>query len=129
GFGTSRRAIYAFSSSVGYLIVGSSFKNPTAEGAITFNFPEDHIPTQDTIILDGIQGRVWIEKFIHDGDNYQLRSFMPGKIIFTQRTNELLSGTFEFSAELYRTPVFGQVVWTDTFLHITNGKFSIIPSL
>ena len=116
------------SGSLGYIIRGRSEKNPTSPGAIVFNFAESHIPTEDTIILDGVLNIVTIEAFEHYGDNYQLRSSLPGKIIFTERSNQMLSGTFEFSAELYRTPTFNVTVWTDTFLNITNGKFSIIPT-
>ncbi|HRP88438.1 MAG TPA: hypothetical protein PKX92_00230 [Edaphocola sp.] len=128
GFGTSRRAIYAVGgSNLGYVIVGSNFKNPTAEGAIIFNFAEDHIPDKDTIIFNGINNKILIEKFLNIDNNYELKLPLQGRIIFTERSNNLLSGIFEF--DVYKMKV---VDWhweaTDTILHITNGKFSIIPA-
>src|SRR5690554_1985830 len=44
----------ASSGSLGYFITASNFKNPAANGTIVFNFPGREIPSQDTIILDGI---------------------------------------------------------------------------
>lgn len=130
GFGTSRKALYAAgsSASVGYFIVGSSFKNPAAEGSISFNFSGNQIPNEDTIILDGLNNKVTVGAFLDQEDYYKMRSPMTGKIIFTERTAQRLTGTFEFDVELYRTPSFGNIVWTDTILHVTNGKFSIIPA-
>ncbi|HRP88435.1 MAG TPA: hypothetical protein PKX92_00215 [Edaphocola sp.] len=112
---------------LGYQIYGFSLKNSTAPGRITFNFAEDHIPDRDTIIFNGINNKILIEKFLNIDNNYELKLPLQGRIIFTERSNNLLSGIFEF--DVYKMKV---VDWhweaTDTILHITNGKFSIIPA-
>src|SRR5690625_4169515 len=47
-------------------------------------------------------------------------------IILTERTEKKLSGTFAVEATRTTTPVAGS---TDSILHVTNGKFSIIPTI
>jgi len=133
GFGTSRRAIFAVSShNTGFFIEASSFENRAAQGTFRFTFfPGDQIPQQDTIILGQNSNMVEIQDFIESGAYYKMHPPLTGKIIFTERSEEKLSGTFEFEAELYRThpDYLTQIIWTDTFIHITNGKFSIKPTL
>ncbi len=115
-------------SSLGYILRARNRQNPTAEGAFYFYFPGNEIPSQDTIILDGVSNKVRIENFLNFRDNYELHPPLTGKIIFSERTNGRLSGTFEFEAELYRTISISNREWTDSILHITQGRFSIIPS-
>jgi|SRR5690554_6013394 len=118
----------SLSGNLGYQIYAFNLEGWGTPGMITFNFPGSEIPSQDTIILDGISNRVRIENFLNFRDNYELHPPLTGKIIFSERTNEKLSGTFEFEAELYRTISISNREWTDTILHVTQGKFSIIPS-
>src|SRR5690554_1995340 len=120
----------SMSGNMGFLIRARSEENPSIPGEFRFTFfPGDQIPQQDTIILDGLNNRVNLIGFLKHGDNYQHYTSLPGKIIFTERTEERLSGIFEFKAELYRYNTLTEPLWTDTFIHITNGKFSIIPTL
>lgn len=67
-----------------------------------------------------------VYRFLNQETIYQILSHQSGKIIFTERSEEKLSGTFEFEASLTSHPVYGTA---DSVLHITNGKFSIIPAL
>lgn len=128
GFGTSRRAIFAVSShNTGFFIEASSFENRVAQGTFRFTFfPGDQIPQQDTIILNGVNNETVVQKFLNQEAYYKLLPPQKGKIIFTERTEEKLSGTFEFEATRTTTPVSGS---TDSILHVTNGKFSIKPTL
>ncbi|HZH88344.1 MAG TPA: hypothetical protein VFD78_04115 [Chitinophagaceae bacterium] len=134
GFLGVNQALWAGSSSgnLGYFIGASNFEDLAIPGTFRFTFfPGDQIPQQDTIILDGVSAKVNLIGFLKDGDNYQHYGSLPGKIIFTERSEDMLSGTFEFQAELYRPhpDYVSHVIWTDTFIHITNGKFSIKPTL
>lgn len=115
------------SATVGYQIRAYSRKNPVAEGTVLFSFSGNHIPTQDTVLIDGVSNTVGIGKFNATDKNYELKQPLTGKIIFSERTSSKLMGTFEFDA--YKMRVEGNNwVPTDTIIHITNGKFSIIPS-
>jgi hypothetical protein len=108
--------------SLGYFMGGSDWNDKAAPGRVKFQLYSG-FPDKDTILL-GVDGKVSIYSFINQSASY---SMIPpyGKIIFTERSSERLIGTFEFYAELYNFPTFGPEV--DTVLHITNGKFSIIP--
>src|SRR5690554_4781094 len=81
------------SGSLGYFITAKNPKEPVARGRITFNFPGSEIPSQDTIILDGVSNRTTIEKFLNSEAFYKLTPPQKGIIIFTERTNQMLSGT------------------------------------
>ncbi len=107
----------ASSATIGYQIHSYSRKNPVAEGAFSFIFSGNHIPTQDTILLDGVSNNVEITKFRDQYDNWY--KVLEGKLIFSQRNADKLIGTFQF------TIAKGNL--RDT-LYITNGKFSIIPA-
>src|SRR5690625_435672 len=122
GFGTSRRAIFAVSShNTGFFIEASSFENRAAQGTFRFTFfPGDQIPQEDTIILDNSNAWAEIEDFIDMGNSFNTKGVNSGKIIFKIRSEEMLSGTFEFEANQQ---------YNDSILHITNGKFSIIPTI
>lgn len=128
GFSGESQTLWAGASSgsLGYFITAKNPKNDVARGRITFNFAESHIPTEDTIILDGVSNRTTVEWFLNQEAFYKLIPPQTGKIIFTERSNQRLTGFFEFDATLTTTPITGVV---DTILHITNGKFSIIPTL
>lgn len=129
GFLGESKTLFAGPSSgnLGYFIVGKSFKDPTAEGGVSFNFSSENKPDKDTIILDGFNASVSIGKFLDASNNYELRQPLTGKIIFTERNSNRLTGIFQFNA--YKMKVVN-ANWepTDTILHITNGKFSIIPA-
>ena len=114
------------SATVGYQIYAYSTKNPAAQGAFTFAFSNNEIPERDTIILDGIHNSAGIAKFQNFSYNYEIRTSLSGRIIFTERSSALLKGTFEFNAYKMHTVGLNQEP-TDTVIHITNGKFSIIP--
>ncbi|OJV50901.1 MAG: hypothetical protein BGO31_10525 [Bacteroidetes bacterium 43-16] len=117
----------ASSASVGYQIYAYSRKNPVADGFFSFIFSGNHIPSQDTILLDGVSNVVGIGKFNAMENNYELKQPLSGKIIFTERTSDKLTGIFAFDA--YKMRVEGNNwVPTDSIIHITEGKFSIIPS-
>jgi len=123
GFLGESQALWAGASSgdLGYFISARSFEDPTARGTFRFTFfPGDQIPQQDTIILDNSNAWAEIENFINMGNNFNTNGSYSGKIIFTVRSEDMLSGTFEFEA---------QQQYNDSILHITNGKFSIIPTL
>jgi len=129
GFLGESKTLWAGSSSgnLGYFISARSFENPVAEGTFRFTFfPGDQIPQEDTIILGQNSNMVEIQDFIESGAYYKMHPPLTGKIIFTERSEEKLSGTFEFEATRTTTPVSGS---TDSILHITNGKFSIIPTI
>ena len=131
GFTGSSNALGAGSAGYGleFQIYAFSLENPVIPGKFRFAFfPGDQIPQQDTIILDGVNNKVNLMGFLKHGNNYQHYASLPGRIIFTERTEERLSGTFEFKAELYRYKTLTKPLWTDTFIHITNGRFSIIPT-
>ena len=123
-FGGGKKALSAWASnSLGYQISAYTLKDGAIPGYFLFRL-YGGFPAKDTILL-GADGEVSIERFINQSANY---SMIPpyGRIIFTERTSERLTGTFEFYAELYQFPTFGPEV--DTVIHITNGRFSIIPS-
>ena len=129
GFLGESQALWAGASSgdLGYFISARSFEDPTARGTFRFTlFPGDQIPQQDTFILDGVNNITVVEWFLNQDAYYKLLPPQKGKIIFTERTEEKLSGTFEFEATRTIIPVYGSA---DSILHITNGKFSIIPTL
>ena len=109
----------AQSGNLGYTIAGSSWKNPTAPGTITFTFSNTDFPTQDTIILNANGDYASIKWFLEQGTYYYTGNLQVGKVIFSERSNTKLTGVFEFYAKEQTT---GEI------LHITNGKFSIIPS-
>ena len=119
--GTTAYGIYAYNS--GYY----SHTNPTTLGAFSFRFNVNHIPEHDTIMLNGASNTVGISKFKTQNNNYELYPPLAGSIIFTERNSKKLTGTFEFNA--YKLKQVG-MEWqiTDTIIHITQGKFSIIPS-
>ncbi|MBL7705230.1 MAG: hypothetical protein JNM21_06735 [Taibaiella sp.] len=115
------------SATVGYILSARTFKDPVVDGNIYITLSGNHIPTQDTIQLDGITNVVGIGKFNTADNNYELKQPLRGKMIFLERTSSKLTGTFEFDA--YKMRVEGNNwVPTDTIIHITNGKFSIIPA-
>ncbi len=123
GFAGSSNALGAGSAGygLGFQIYAFSLENPAIPGEFRFTFfPGDQIPQQDTIILDGVNNMTVVEWFLNQDAFYKLLPPQKGKIIFTERTEEKLSGTFEFEA---------QQQYNDSILHITNGKFSIIPTL
>src|SRR5690554_1574007 len=128
GLWNSRKALFAVQShNTGFFIEASSFENFGIPGTFRFTFfPGDQIPQQDTIILNGVNNGTVVQKFLNQEAYYKLLPPQKGKIIFTERTEEKLSGTFEFEATRTTTPVSGS---TDSILHVTNGKFSIKPTL
>ena len=105
------------SASVGYQIYASSLKDPVAEGIFLFSFNSNNLPIQDTIILDGTYNRVSITDINVEGNSFELAAPCSGSLIFTQKSNTRIEGKFEFDAQ----QAGGSVI------HITNGKFSIIP--
>src|SRR5690606_36167121 len=112
---------------LGFQIYAFSLEDPASPGEFRFTFfPGDQIPQQDTIILNGVNNGTVVQKFLNQEAYYKLLPPQKGKIIFTERTEEKLSGTFEFEATRTTTPVSGS---TDSILHVTNGKFSIKPTL
>ncbi|MBL7705231.1 MAG: hypothetical protein JNM21_06740 [Taibaiella sp.] len=115
------------SGSTSYVIKAYSRRDPVAYGEFLFTFSGNHIPTQDTVLINGTSNKVSIIKFNTPDNNYELKQPLSGRIIFSERTSGKLTGTFEFDA--YKMRVEGNNwVPTDTIIHITNGKFSIIPS-
>jgi hypothetical protein len=121
--GTTAYIIYAYNSRY------HSNTNPTNPGAFLFEFSSNHMPEQDTIIIDGNTTRASIQRLGNQDNYYSLVYPLTGKIIFTQRNKEKLVGIFEFDAYKYITDTVGLgVIYTDTIIHITQGKFSIIPS-
>ena len=118
--GTTAYGIYAYNS--GYY----SHTNPTTLGAFSFRFNVNHIPEQDTVIIDGNTTSVEIDQLYSQDYSHTLIYPLTGKIIFTQRNQQKLCGTFEFDA--YKYDMISGEIYTDTVLHITQGKFSIIPS-
>lgn len=117
------KALWAASSSgnLGYFIGASSFQNLAIPGTFRFTFfPADRIPQRDTIILDNSAAWAEIENFLDMGNNFSTHGPHSGKVIFTERSESKLSGSFELEA---------QQQYNDSTLYITNGKFSIIPTL
>lgn len=117
----------AMSGGLGYQIYAFSLGNPVARGEVNFNFPGNSIPSQDTVYFNGVNNSVSIGKFLNSSNNYELRQPLSGRIIFTERSNNRLTGTFEFDAYKMKVVDMNQVP-TDTIIHIANGKFSIIPA-
>lgn len=107
------------SGNLGYMIRGYSVKDETAPGRIEFLLFEDGLPNQDTVILDGNMADAKLMDFLTQGNRYFTNSLYNGHIIFHERSDNLLKGEFEFKA---------QQQYDSTIIHITNGKFSIIPS-
>ena len=114
----------------GYGIFAYSTKDPSARGGGSINFSGNHIPEYDTAILDGNTATTEINDLLMEGNSYTLEYPLTGKIIFTQRNQQKLTGTFEFEAYKYHPDSVGvgHIILTDTIIHITQGKFSIIPS-
>ena len=83
-------------------------------------FPGGHIPDRDTIELSA----AGIQHFKEMDVTFGLRPPLTGRVIFSERTESRLTGTFEFQAYLY----LGRGVYSDSILTISGGKFSIIPS-
>lgn len=115
------------SATVGYQIYAYTTKNPATPGSFTFVFSNNTLPDKDTIILDGIYNSAGIAKLQNSSYNYEIRTPLSGRIIFTERSSALLKGTFEFNAYKMHTVGLNQEP-TDTIIYITNGKFSIIPA-
>src|SRR5690625_1426692 len=129
GFLGVNQALWAGPSSgnLGYFLGASNFEDPVAPGTFRFTFfPTDQIPQEDTIILNGVNNGTVVQKFLNQEAYYKLLPPQIGKIIFTERTEKKISGTIEFEATRTTTPVSGS---TDSILHVTNGKFSIIPTI
>src|SRR5690554_129695 len=109
------------SGNMGFLIRARSVEDPAIPGEFRFTFfPGDQIPQEDTIILDNSNAWAEIEDFIDMGNSFNTKGVNSGKIIFKIRSEEMLSGTFEFEANQQ---------YNDSILHVTNGKFSIKPTL
>ena len=105
----------------GYRISASDHDAPGyARGGVQLFFSGAHIPESDTVIIHSGE----ILDFKSFFNNYVIKPPLFGTIIFTERTTSKLTGTFEFEA--YKS--LGGGVYSDTILHITGGKFSIIPS-
>jgi len=119
--GATDYAIYAYNNRY------YSHTNPTTLGAFSFRFNVNYIPEQDTVIIDGNAVTVDIYDLLMAGNSYTLEYPLTGKIIFTQRNQEKLAGTFEFDAYKLKQED-GEWQITDTVLHITKGRFAIIPS-
>lgn len=100
-------------------IYAFSLEDPVTYGEFRFWLSEKNLPSQDTIILGAKENFVTINKFLYDGANYRTRYPQSGKMIFTERTSKRLTGIFEFDAVNIHDDT--------TVIHITNGKFSIIP--
>lgn len=115
------------SGNLGYQIYAFSLENPAAPGVFNFNFLGNSIPSHDTVYFDGVSNSASIGKFLSSSNNYELRYPLSGRIIFTERNSNRLTGTFEFDAYKMKVVDMNQVP-TDTIIHITNGKFSIIPA-
>src|SRR5690554_4535626 len=118
------------SATVGYGMAAYSRERNTAPGAITFTLSENPLTSdKDTVILDGYGNSVFISKFKDQSISYVLRPPLKGKIIFSQRTEEKLIGTFEFeSYKRIHNPDNSYTI-PDTVFHFTQGKFAIIPKL
>ena len=118
------------SATVGYIIGANSLQNDIARGTFSFTLTQNgnQIPSQDTVLLDGITNTISIQKFLDQDNSYELLPPLSGRIIFSERSSQKLSGTFQFDAYKLKI-VNGGWAPTDTILHGTNGKFSIIPTL
>ena len=117
------------SGNLGYDIYAFSQKNPVARGEFRITFPSSGLPNKDTVILGVDQCRISINGFLSQDNDFSYQPPLTGKVIFTERSSSSLKGTFEFDAYKYipDTSNFGHVIYLDTVIHITNGKFSIIP--
>ena len=104
---------------LGYIIGAHSEVKPSARGRFLFYLNENLMLTEDTIILYGNNGWVEIRDFLFKGNSYSSNDTYNGRIIFHQKNKEFLKGEFEFKA---------QQQYNGSIIHITNGKFSIIPS-
>lgn len=85
-------------------------------------FIEETFPTKDTVMLttysDGYYAEIISPDTAGSGNSFETDNTYTGQLIFTKREPNLIQGTFYFdaySAAQNRT------------VHITNGKFSIIP--
>ncbi|RQO31290.1 hypothetical protein DBR32_04800 [Taibaiella sp. KBW10] len=118
------------SGSLGYQIYALSLKNQNATGMFQFSFSGNHMPLRDTLLLNDVSASIRIKDFIRQDDFYKMKANQTGSIIFTERTEQRLTGTFEFDVQLYHSDpaVLGGIIWSDTILHVTNGRFSIIPT-
>ena len=130
GFGGTGQTLEAYGAgTAGYIIRGYSEDNPIASGGISIYIQGGQIPNQDTIILDGISNSAGLSDFKIQSNNFEIYPPLNGKVIFTIRTNKKLEGSFEFDAYHINYDGNGGSTITDTIIHITNGKFAIIPTI
>ena len=121
GFGGTGQTLEAYGAgTAGYIITGYSRDNPIARGYVTIYIFGGQIPNQDTVFLNDIEGYASLKDYKHSGNNYFTNIIENGRIIFTKRTNQKLEGIFEFTARQQ---------YDSTLIHITNGKFAIIPTI
>lgn len=81
------------------------------------------IPDRDTFILDAINNTVGVYHFFASNNNsYSIKPPYIGKIVFTERSSEVLRGTFHLQAVKYTNDTLNY----DDILTITNGEFYII---
>lgn len=126
GFGGTGQTLKAIrgSATTGYRISAWDY-NSNAQGGISITFSGSNMPDKDTIILTS----VGINDFKQSsGGDYILRPPLTGKVIFSERSNTKLTGTFEFQAFRIGYDENGSNYLTDTIITITDGKFSIIPT-
>ena len=129
GFGGTGQTLKAWGAgTAGYIIRGYSEENSIASGAITIYIFGGQIPNQDTIILDGGPNDAVLADFKYQSSNYVIEPPLSGKVIFSQRNNNKLIGSFEFNA-FHVTYENNVRIVTDSIIQITNGKFAIIPTI
>ena len=120
GFGGTGQTLKAWGAgTAGYIIRGYSRKDPVAGGAISLYIQGGQIPDQDTIILNNINGYASFTDFKHTSNDYYTNNIEIGRLIFTKKTANKLEGIFEFTAKQQ---------YNGSLIHITEGKFAIIPS-
>ncbi len=92
--------------------------------SVSLEFSGGHIPDEDTVIIYS----AGISHLKKDENNYEILPPLTGRVIFTERSSSKLTGAFEFEAYKYNYDSDDHVIYTDTIIKITNGKFSIIPT-
>ena len=105
-----------------YLIRGRQKEFPT--GSLSLFIPGGHIPDSDTVILTS----AGIQDLGEMSNSFEMDPPLLGRVIFTERSSTRLTGTFEFDAYHVNFEDTSGKTITDTIIHITDGKFSIIPS-
>lgn len=112
-----------------YQLYGYNSSSPSADGRITFQLNKDDFANLDTIILNPSRNLVGADKLEvedYNGAGNAVVAPLSGKIVFTEKADTYLKGTFEFDTYRYEINESGVGSHqTDSVIKYTAGEFLV----